>query len=255
MDNTSQPPQHPVDRTDDGEVLASPTRRRPSRAAIAGGVGLFLAGAAVSATGLASAADSPSPSPSPSASPSSPSTPGSPEARERDGQRLGKGRGGPGWRGGIGLRGPMGALHGEFVAPRAEGGTQTFLVQRGEATAVSADSLTVKSSDGFTRTYAVSADAMVNANRDGLGSVKVGDEVHVLATLDGTTARALRVADITQRKAQRERFLPQPDRNAPAPGGEAPSRPAPGGTDPGSPSPESTTEGSSSTGGGTYVPA
>lgn len=45
-------------------------------------------------------------------------------------------------------------LHGEFVVPKGQS-TATVLVQRGQITAVSSTSVTVKSSDGYTATYAL----------------------------------------------------------------------------------------------------
>ena len=51
-----------------------------------------------------------------------------------------------------------GTLHGEVTRPTATGGTETLLVQTGSVTAASDTEVTVKSTDGFTETYAVAAD-------------------------------------------------------------------------------------------------
>ena len=44
-------------------------------------------------------------------------------------------------------------LHGEAVVQTKDGGTKTVAVQRGEVTAIDGDSMTVKSTDGFTMTW------------------------------------------------------------------------------------------------------
>ncbi|WP_309113425.1 hypothetical protein [Saccharothrix sp.] len=84
--------------------------------------------------------------------------------------------GGPRYGGpGGGLRiagpGPFGdAAHGEF--------------QNGEVTAVSGDSVTVKSSDGFSQTYKIDDNTEVNGAKGGAGSLATGDKVMVIAQDD-----------------------------------------------------------------------
>lgn len=89
----------------------------------------------------------------------------------------------PGGPGRDGLRALAGALHGEFVVPTADGGTQIMRMQRGDVKAISGDSLTVTSTDGFTADYIVG---------DGLdvSSVEVGTTVLVLATVDSDSVTA-----------------------------------------------------------------
>ncbi|OMH31285.1 hypothetical protein [Tersicoccus sp. Bi-70] len=83
--------------------------------------------------------------------PTSGATP-SPSASASPGQHHGHGRG---HRGDWFPVGPARApLHGEFVVPKGQS-TATVLVQRGQITAVSSTSVTVKSSDGYTATYAL----------------------------------------------------------------------------------------------------
>ena len=53
---------------------------------------------------------------------------------------------------GPGAAGPQ-RLHGEAVVKTKDGGTKTVAVQRGEVTAIDGDSVTVKSTDGFTLTW------------------------------------------------------------------------------------------------------
>lgn len=88
-------------------------------------------------------------------------------------------------------------MHGQFVVPKSGGGYQTVDVQRGKVTAVSSTSVTVKSSDGFSATYAVSGSTIVDAQRDGIGSVKDGNQVYVTATVSGSTATATSISDLT----------------------------------------------------------
>ena len=93
--------------------------------------------------------------------------------------------------------GGSGMLHGQFVIAKSGGGYQTVDVQDGQVTAVSATSMTVKSSDGFTKTYVVTSSTTVDAQRDGIGSVKAGNQASVFATVSGSTVTAASVADMT----------------------------------------------------------
>lgn len=197
------------------DLIAGPASRRTSRrsrwiaAAAAVGIGLTLG-----AAGIAAAAD-PTPTPTPragsEAAPQGP-PPGAPGMHRGHGRGPG-GPGGPG--GGPGMRG---AVHGEFVVPDGAG-WRTIAVQRGVVTAVSSTSLTVKSKDGYTKTYVITATTMVNAARDGIGSIKKNDEVAVDATVKNGTATAVHVRDLSQIKAQRKDFGPPPGRGPKAPDG------------------------------------
>lgn len=100
----------------------------------------------------------------------------------------------PGVLGAFGL-GPFGAIHGQLVAPKPGGGYQTIDTQRGTVTAMSASSITVKSGDGYTRTYQVTSTTDVNAQRAGVGAVKTGQRVSVLATVKGSSATATQIVD------------------------------------------------------------
>ncbi|MEP6649307.1 MAG: hypothetical protein ABJA74_05260 [Lapillicoccus sp.] len=84
-----------------------------------------------------------------------------------------------------------GTLHGEVTRPSATGGTETLLVQTGSVTASSDTELTVKSSDGFTETYAVSATTTIRGPAKAAG-LAVGTTVTVVAAKDGK--RALLIA-------------------------------------------------------------
>lgn len=135
-------------------------------------------------------------SPAPSQAPSAPS-----------GRKHGPGGFGPfGGMGGLGPGGLAGVLHGEATVPRPGGGYQTIQVQRGTVSAVSNSSVTVKSADGYSATYVVSGSTEVNAQAAGIGTVKVGDSVVVMATLSGKTATAASIIDLTSIRSSRGSF-------------------------------------------------
>lgn len=110
-------------------------------------------------------------------------------------------------------------LHGSFAVPKAGGGTVTVDIQNGKVASVSQSSITLKSSDGFTKTYVVTGSTIVGARRDGIGSVKAGDQVWVTATSSGGTATAIRVRDLTQMQGDLGRAFGS--RPAPASGSAA----------------------------------
>ena len=70
---------------------------------------------------------------------------------------------------------------------RRRGGTETLLVQTGEVTASSDTALTVRSTDGFTETYAVAPTTTVRGPAKAAG-LAVGTQVTVVATKDGKSA-------------------------------------------------------------------
>jgi hypothetical protein len=100
------------------------------------------------------------------------------------------------FRGRPGLLGMAGAIHGELVVPDGNGGFQTVVVQRGTASKVGSDTLTVTSDDGYAQTYDVPADTGVGALREGLGSIKSGANVVVLAEKKGGSLTATHVMDL-----------------------------------------------------------
>ncbi|MFG1915032.1 hypothetical protein [Micromonospora sp. NPDC048898] len=77
-------------------------------------------------------------------------------------------------------------LHGTAVVQTKEG-TQTVAVQRGEVTAIDGDSMTVKSTDGFTMTWTFGDDLRVVERRATVqpSEVKVGATLGVAGTQDG----------------------------------------------------------------------
>ncbi|HET7310110.1 MAG TPA: hypothetical protein VFJ17_02165 [Mycobacteriales bacterium] len=147
---------------------------------VAGGVG----GAVISQLGVATAS---SPSPSPSAG-----FPGGP------GMMRGFGPGGPG---ALGLLGGLGAggrlLHGEATVQKPGGGTMVVRFQHGVISDVSASTMTVKSTDGFTATYTVDKTSSISLNgADGtLSKLAKNDQVRVLAVQSGSSSVAKMVLD------------------------------------------------------------
>ena len=102
------------------------------------------------------------------------------------------GSGGIGDSGRTGARGGLAgvmelanALHGDFVVSTGSG-TQTMRLQSGEITALSGDSLTVKSSDGYTSTYLVGSGVDVSG-------LATGDSVRLVGTVSGDTVTATSV--------------------------------------------------------------
>jgi len=145
-----------------------------SKQRIAGRVVAWTAAATLglgAVAGVALAAPGTTPSPSP--------------ATKHAGQHKGDRHGGLGH---LGKR----ALHGEFVAKGKAGGYVTVDGQRGAVTRVSSTQITLKSADGFTATYVITADTRVrkDGNAGKIGDVKVGDQALVLATKAGNTKTA-----------------------------------------------------------------
>jgi len=195
--------------------VPAPPRRWPRRAApLAGVAALALVGGAgvafaathntpAKANVTAAVSSSPTASPSPSAS----------KPKAGSGGPWGRAGGHGGFRfgfGGLGFAGfgvgAGGLVHGQFTEPKSGGGYQTVDVQNGTVSTVSASSITVKSADGFTATYAVTSSTVVDAKSAGIGSVKKGDTIFVTATVSGSTATAANITDLTAVKAGRASF-------------------------------------------------
>ena len=83
------------------------------------------------------------------------------------------------------------SLHGEFVVPNSAGGYTTELTQTGTVTAISATSITVRSEDGFSRTYVIPAGSAG-------APFAVDDQVVVHATRDGQTATVTNLGNAPQ---------------------------------------------------------
>jgi hypothetical protein len=126
--------------------------------------------------------------------------PGAPQKRfERGGPKDGPRRGGFGM--GMGI-------HGEFVVPVPSGGYQTIASQMGTVESVSATSITVKSEDGYVRSYAVDDNTIVHAGDNGIDDIATGDTVDVTAVVSGSTAKAVDIGDATAMGKRRGSWAP-----------------------------------------------
>ncbi|MDX6210182.1 MAG: hypothetical protein QOE24_2573 [Frankiales bacterium] len=168
----------------------APSRARSRARGAAAGIGVALV---VGAGGIAVANSGSAATSSPGAAPTSEGAPTPAPQQGLPGGGAGKFRGGPGRVGGVG-----GVLHGTFVVSKSGGGYQTVQVQTGTVDSVSSTSLAVTSKDGWKFTYVVKAGTNVNAQRDGIASIKKGDEVVVNATLSGKTGTVDRITDKTE---------------------------------------------------------
>ncbi|MEZ0073846.1 hypothetical protein [Planotetraspora sp. GP83] len=95
------------------------------------------------------------------------------------------------------LQGPFGALHGQLVV-RTDGGYQTVTTQTGLVTSIEQTSISVRSEDGFARTYTIGDNTRVSAGREGLTGVKSGDTVWVISTGQGSSAAAVVITDLSR---------------------------------------------------------
>jgi len=102
----------------------------------------------------------------------------------------------------------FGAIHGQFTTPAPNGGYETLDTQLGTVSAVSSTSITVKSADGFTATYSVDDNTLVNAGNNGISDVKNGDTVRVVAVASGGKASAVEIVDGTNVQNLRGRWAP-----------------------------------------------
>ena len=125
---------------------------------------------------------------------------------------------GPGGRPGLGFGRGLGGnvVHGQYTV---KNGTtyQTVTVQTGQVTAVDGKSITVKSADGFTQTYAVQASTIVDSQSGGISAVANTDNVDVQG-LQGKTLTATNIVDTTKIGASRQGF----GFGAGGPGGKGP---------------------------------
>ena len=138
------------------------------------------------AIGIGVAVADPTTSPTPSAS-ATPAAGASPAAKPGKANKAGKAKRDLARR----------ALHGEVTL----GGKKHQVVdfQRGTVSAVTATSITVKSTDGFSATYVVDAKTKVHhaKEQEAITEVKNGDTVRVVGLKDGSTITAKRIADRT----------------------------------------------------------
>jgi hypothetical protein len=89
-------------------------------------------------------------------------------------------------------------LHGEFTIAAPGGGYRTIALQTGQVTSVTASAITVKSQDGFSRTYTVDDATLIDSGDNGISDVKPRDTVRIVAVLTGGKARAMHILDVTK---------------------------------------------------------
>lgn len=78
-------------------------------------------------------------------------------------------------------------LHGEAVVKTKDGATKHVVVQRGEITAITDTSVTVKSSDGFTMTWTIADNLRVIERRSTVqpSALAVGTQIGIAGAKDG----------------------------------------------------------------------
>lgn len=93
------------------------------------------------------------------------------------------------------------ALHGEVVVG-GKNQQRTIDVQKGEVTSVSSTSLTMKSVDGYTKTYVITSATRVRSKRkpSSISNVKPGERAFVVARKNGDTATARVVLGVRRPK-------------------------------------------------------
>ncbi len=138
-------------------------------------------GAGLAAGGVAQAVSSPTPSSPPAAGKTT-----------HDGKDKGRHHGRD--HGALGRLGGS-LVHGDVVV-RTKTGYATMALQRGTVQAVTATSMQVRSADGFTASYALTADTRVHKGRalSQPSDLAKGDVVIVRATRSGTTLTAATVS-------------------------------------------------------------
>ncbi len=110
-----------------------------------------------------------------------------------------------------------GMVHGQFTVKNGSG-YQTYAVQMGQVTAVSAQSITVKSSDGYTQTYTVQPSTIVDSQSNGISTVQKNDTVRIQALVQGGQQTATNIVDVTRIGDSRSGFGMMPGRGPGMPG-------------------------------------
>lgn len=109
---------------------------------------------------------------------------------------FGGGRGGAGGFGAL-----LSALHGDFTVSD-NGSYVTERLQTGEITAVSATSITAKSTDGYTQAYTIDSSTQVDNGDEQVSDLKTGTTVTVIAKLSGDKGTATSISDQQPRGGQ-----------------------------------------------------
>jgi hypothetical protein len=165
------------------EAIRSDRSRSRRLVAVAAGTTIALG-----AGGIAYAATT---SPTPATSSSSTPSEAMPDQEDQDGGEFH----GPG---GFVGHGDFGVLHGEMVVETEDGTYETVATQRGTIDEITDDSVTVTSEDGYTRTYVIDS-TQLETDRGPTADpadLAVGDEVMVMAKVDGSTATVRHILDL-----------------------------------------------------------
>ena len=183
---------------------------------LAGVLAVALGGRAVAAT-LAPEATA-----SATAAADSPGQSGQEQPQAQEGDR-GKGdRGGHGWRGRghRGGGGPLGGgrfrerapIRGEVTVPNGNNGYEQVAFARGTVTAISETSISVRSADNVTTTFALNGDTSYRKGRDGAArtDIAVNAEVYVSGPRSGSTLTARNVLVRGDRNQGRPAPTPTP---------------------------------------------
>ncbi len=90
--------------------------------------------------------------------------------------------------------------HGQVVIKDKNGSDVTVLLQHGSVTAVSTSSISLRSQDGFTGSYAIASSTRVriDGTQAALSGVKAGDQAWVTARESGSTATVTLLVDRTK---------------------------------------------------------
>jgi hypothetical protein len=149
------------------------------------GVAGVVAAGLLGTAGVAAATSEPgTPTPAASLAPSSPGTPGTAGKTDKAGKtgaKKHKARAAAIARG----------LHGEWVVKGKDGKPVTLVTIRGQVTAAGPTSVTVKAEDGFTATFAATADTKVRgADAKSMADVKVGVKSVIVGVKSGNTTTA-----------------------------------------------------------------
>ena len=105
-------------------------------------------------------------------------------------------------------------IYGQFTI-KGPNGYETLAERTGTVSDVtntsgSTWSLIVKSADGTSGTFTVDSGTSVNGGEMGIGSVKTGDTVRVMAVVSGNTSTAKQVTDETTLQANGGSWRPTP---------------------------------------------
>lgn len=172
-----------------GAGQPAPGRHRAKIAVVGAVVAAAVASAGITAGIMASGDDSAS-----TAAATAPGAQDSTGQGQQQQQQQQQQQGGTSSGSGSALTGST-ALHGEYVVSDGNGSYLTVIAQVGTVSAVSADSITVKSDDGFSKTYEIADATTVNGGQSEVSAVENDHTVQVVATTENDKATATAIVD------------------------------------------------------------